>query len=115
MQDLEKLIKVAEELKAITLRLEEELLQAKVKAGKEAEILGYSTYSNGFHVTEEKFLEITNGDAFTIKERDSDCYKYEYQYFIQGRMFYCISDKFWDFDKPKDEDKEFIVTEDKHD
>ena len=95
----EKLLEVAYELEETILRLEEELSQAKLKAGEEAGILGYSTHSNGFQVTEKKFLEITNGDAFTIIERDSDCYKYEYQYFIKGRMFFCISNKFWEFGK----------------
>lgn len=95
----ERLLEVAYELEETTLRLEEELLQAKLKANEEAGILSYSTHSNGFHVTEERFLEIANGDAFTIKERDSDCYKYEYQYYVKGRLFYCISNNFWDFGK----------------
>lgn len=96
---VEKLLEVAYELEETTLRLEEELSQAELKADEEAGILGYSSYDNGFQVTEENFLEITNGDVFTIKERDSDCYKYEYQYFIKGRMFFCLSNKFWGFDK----------------
>ena len=65
----ERLLEVACELEETTLRLEEELSQAKLKADEEAGILGYSSCCNGFHVTEERFLEIANGDAFTIKER----------------------------------------------
>ena len=95
----EKLLEAAYELEETTLRLEEELAQAKAKADEKAGIIGYSSLSNGFHVTEEKFLEIANSDAFTIIERDSDCYKYEYQYFIKGRMFFCLSNGFWNFDK----------------
>ena len=95
----EKLLEAAYELEETTLRLEEELLQAKLKAKKEAGIIGYSAYSNGFHVTEDKFLEITNGDAFIALERNGDFYKYEYQYFIKGRMFFCLSNKFWEFEE----------------
>lgn len=101
----EKLLEAAYELEETTLRLEEELAQAKAKADKEAGILSYSPLSNAFHVTEEKFLEITNGDIFTIKERDSDCYKYEYQYYIKGRLFFCISNTLFGFAKEEEEEE----------
>ena len=106
----EKILEVAYELEETTLRLEEELAQAKLKANEEAGILGYSSYSNGFHVTEEKFLEITNGDAFTIKEIDNDYYKYEYQYYVKGRLFFCISNHFWDFKKEENAEEDEPTT-----
>ena len=107
---IEKFLELAEELKTTTLKLNEELELANSKAYKETGIYSYSIYQNGFHVTEERFLEITNGDAFTIKEIDNDYYKYEYQYYVKGRLFFCISNHFWDFKKEENAEEDEPTT-----
>ena len=97
--NIEKLIEVAKELKIKTLILNEELELANSKAYKEAGIYSYSDYSGGFHVTKETFLEIAKNDTFTIKEWEDEHYKYKYECTVDGMLFYCISNHFWDFKK----------------
>lgn len=107
---IEKLIEVAEELKTTTLKLNEELELANSKAYKETGIYSYRIYQNGFHVTEERFLEIANGSIFTIKERNNEYYKYQYEYTVDGILFYCISNHFWDFKKEENAEEDEPTT-----
>jgi hypothetical protein len=107
---IEKLIEVAEELKTTTLELNEELELANSKAYKETGIYSYSIYQNGFHVTEERFLEIANGSIFTIKERDDKHFKYQYEYSIDGILFFCITNHFWDFKKEENAEEDEPTT-----
>ena len=97
--NIEKIIEVAKELKIKTLILNEELELANSKAYEEAGIYSYNDYSGGFHVTEETFLEIAGDDIFTIKESNNDYYKYQYEYTVDGILFFCLSNHFWDFKK----------------
>jgi len=97
--DIKKIIEVAKELKIKTLILNEELELANSKAYEEAGIYSYNDYSGGFHVTEETFLEIAGDDIFTIKESNNDYYKYQYEYTVDGILFYCITNRFLDLKK----------------
>jgi hypothetical protein len=107
---IEKLIEVAEELRIKTVKLNEELELANSKAYKETGIYSYSIYQNGFHVTEERFLEIANGSIFTIKERDDKHFKYQYEYSIDGILFFCITNHFWDFKKEENAEEDEPTT-----
>ena len=97
--NIEKLIEVAKELKIKTLLLNKELELANSRAYEEAGIYSYSDYSGGFHVTKETFLEIAKNDTFTIKEWEDEHYKYKYECTVDGMLFFCISNHFWDFKK----------------
>ena len=97
--NIEKIIEVAKKLKIKTLILNEKLELANSKAYEEAGIYSYNDYSGGFHVTEETFLEIAGNDIFTIKEINNDYYKYQYEYTVDGILFFCLSNHFWDFKK----------------
>jgi hypothetical protein len=107
---IEKFLELAEELKTTTLKLNEELESANSKAYKETGIYSYSIYQNGFHVTEERFLEIANGSIFTIKERDDKHFKYQYEYSIDGILFFCITNHFWDFKKEENAEEDEPTT-----
>ena len=107
---IEKLIEVAEELRIKTMKLNEELESANSKAYKEAGIYSYSDYSGGFHVTKETFLEIAGDNIFTIKESNIEYYKYKYECTVDGMLFFCISNHFWDFKKEENAEEDEPTT-----
>ena len=80
MQDLKKIIEIAEELKLATLR------------AKEIGIASYSKYYNSFHIVKKDiFLKIAEGNTPTVKFLTNTDYPYRYEVTIDGVTFTCIT------------------------
>ena len=101
MINTEKLVDVAIDYRVTKLRAREQgIIGVTDCGGKKEEFQIFD---------KDDFQEMIETREYTIIERDNE-YKYQYKVKVAGLNFICITPFLF-----KDEDRKFIVTEDKHD